>query len=213
MGLFDWFRKKPPPAPAEESRVTALGGELDRAIQSVALLIDDRAAFRAQATTVANRFGANAIPELRHRFHQPTEAPPGFTAAERGLVVWLSYWQFAIFEILFQYREQALPMLREVAFGPYDWTQGNAIELMCRLAAEGIDRERTITDLKRAMPGMRDTALLYVAGPLLQQAESDPALAAIAAELGEVPEFEMAVQELRESGRISTSDAADGSGH
>jgi hypothetical protein len=53
-------------------------------------------------------------------------------------------------------------MLREVACGEHDWTQGYAIELMCRLAAEGIDRDRTLTDLKREMPGMRKTALFML---------------------------------------------------
>jgi hypothetical protein len=202
MGLFDWFRKKQaaPPAPAvEKLRFTPLGGELDRAIESVAVLIEDQLAFRAKAKEVAARFGPEVMPELRQRFHRSTAAPPGFTAEERGLVAWLSHWQFAIFEIVYQYREHALPMLREVAFGGYDWTQANAIELLCRLAAEGTDRNRTLADLKREMPGMRDTALLYVAGPLLQQAQSNPALGAIVEELQQVPEFRMAIDELQEA--------------
>ena len=97
-------------------------------------------------------------------------------------------------------------MLRTVAFGEYDWTQANAIELLCRLAAEGIDRDRTLADLKREMPNMRDEALLYVAGPLLKRAEDDPAVAAIVRELRYVEEFEMAVEELedlRENGEAS----------
>jgi hypothetical protein len=202
MGLFNWFRKKQPnpPAPAvDDSRFTPLGGELDRAIESVAVLIDDQLAFRAKAKEVAARFGPETIPELRLRFNRSTASPSGFTAQERGLAGWLSYWQFAIFEIVYQYREHALPMLREVAFGEYDWTQANAIELLCRLASEGIDRDRTLADLKREMPGMRDTALLYVAGPLLQQARNNPALAAIVEELEQVPEFQVAIEELQEA--------------
>src|SRR6478609_5529192 len=199
MGLFGWVRKKqraPLPSPIDESRFAALGA----VIESVAVLIDDQPSFRAKAKEVAGRFGPNAIAELRQRFHRPSAPPPGFTPQERGLAAWLSSWQFAIFEIIYEYREEALPMLREVAFGKYDWTQANAVELLCRLAAEGMDRERTVSDLKRALPGMRDTALLYIAGPLLQQSEGDPALAAILAELRQVSEFEMAIEELRESG-------------
>lgn len=174
MGLFDWFRikKATPLSPAaDKSRFTPVGGELDRAIESVAVLIEEDLTFGARAKAVARKFGPRIIPELQQRFHRPTVSPPGFTVEERGLSAWLSYWQFAIFEIIFQFREQALPMLRQVAFGEYDWTQANAIELLCRLAAEGIDRDRTLADLKRAMPGMRDTALLYVARPLVRHRE------------------------------------------
>jgi hypothetical protein len=195
VGLFDWFRKKRP------SRFTPLGGDVDSAIESVAVLIEDWPAFRQKAKGVADSYGPWLLPELRRRFLRSTPAPPGFTPRERGLTAWLSYWQFAIFEIIYQFRERALPMLREVAFGEYDWTQANAIELLCRLAAEGIDRDRTLQDLRREMPKMRDTALLYVAEPLLQYAEEDPAIAAIVNELLLVEEFALAVEELRESGR------------
>ncbi|WP_145952316.1 hypothetical protein [Paludisphaera borealis] len=108
----------------------------------------------------------------------------------------MSYWQFAIFEIVYNFREQALPMLRKVAFGEYDWTQGNAIEVMCRLAAEGIDRDRTLADLKKKMPGMRDEALGYAAAPLLQLAKYDLRLAAVVDELRQVDEFENAVRDI-----------------
>jgi hypothetical protein len=176
-----------------------LGGEVDQAIESVAVLIDDEATFRAKAREVADSHGPWILPELQRRFHRPTTAPRGFTARERGLGAWLSCWQFAIFEVILQFRELALPMLRKVAFGEYDWTQANAIELLCRLAAEGVDRERTLADLRREMPRMRDTALLYVAGPLLRRSEVDPGVAAIVDELRQVQEFESAVEELRES--------------
>jgi hypothetical protein len=174
---------------------TPLGGDLDRAVESVAMWIDDPLAFSTKAREVAATHGPAVMPDLRERFHRATSAPAGFTAEERGLGAWLSCWQFAIFEIIYQYREQAVSMLREVAFGKYDWTQGNAIELLCRLAADGIDRNRTLTDLKREMPRMRDTALLYAARPLLYQAREHPALAAIIEELQEVPAFRAAVEQ------------------
>jgi hypothetical protein len=88
-------------------------------------------------------------------------------------------------------------VLRRVAFGEYDWTQGNAIEILCRLAALGIDRQRTLDDLKSEMPTMRDTALLYAAGPLLHQAMGNPQLAAVVEELQQVAEFKDSVDELR----------------
>jgi hypothetical protein len=196
MGVLDWFRER------RSARFTPLGGDLDAAIESVALLIDDQPAFRAKAKEVAEWFGPAAIPGLKRRFHRPTEARPDFTAQERGLTAWLSYWQFAIFEIVYRFGVQALPMLRKIAFGQYDWTQGNAIELLCRLAAKGIDRDRTLAGLKREMPRMREEALLYAAEPLLQLAEGDPDLAAVVAELRQVEEFDRAVHEVRRSGGV-----------
>ncbi|APW63489.1 hypothetical protein BSF38_05060 [Paludisphaera borealis] len=190
MNLLDFFRK------GRSWRYIPLGGDVDRAVMSVALLVDDEAAFRAKAREVAERLGSSAIPKLRWRFHRSTAAPPGFTIRERGLTAWMSYWQFAIFEIVYNFREQALPMLRKVAFGEYDWTQGNAIEVMCRLAAEGIDRDRTLADLKKKMPGMRDEALGYAAAPLLQLAKYDLRLAAVVDELRQVDEFENAVRDI-----------------
>jgi hypothetical protein len=114
-----------------------------------------------------------------------------------GLGDWIAARQFAIFEMFYYLREAALPVLRRVAFGEYDWTQGNAIEVLCRFAAEGIDRERTLADLKSEMPVMRYEALLYAAGPLLQQAKDIPQLAAIVEELRQAPGFNSVVEDLR----------------
>ena len=63
--------------------------------------------------------------------------------------------QFAIFEMFYFFGPASLPVLQRVAYGPYDWTQGNAIEILCRLAADGIDRKRVVDELVARMPGMR----------------------------------------------------------
>ena len=65
-------------------------------------------------------------------------------------------------------REAALPVLRRVAFGEYDWTQGNAIEVLCRLASESVERDQIIAEVRREIPKMRYEALLYAFGPLLK---------------------------------------------
>ena len=54
-----------------------------------------------------------------------------------------------------------------------------------------------VADLKNAMPTMREPALLYIARPLLQQAETNPALAEVLAELRQIPAFELAVEVSR----------------
>jgi hypothetical protein len=172
---------------------------IDDIVASVAVLADSPDQFRARADEAARELGVASIDSLTSRFHSPPDpAPAGFGYEQRGLGGWLAIWQFAIFEILYHFREAALPVLRRIAFGEYDWTQGNAIEVLCRLAAEDVDRDRTIADLKRELPSMRYEAHLYAAGPLLQRAASDPPIAEILRELESVDEFHEAVQELRE---------------
>jgi hypothetical protein len=84
-----------------------------------------------------------------------------------------------------------------VAFGKYDWTQANAIDVLCRLAADGVSPEQTLTDLKAAMPEMREEALLSAAQALLERAEASHELASIVRQLEEVPAFREAAAEVR----------------
>ncbi len=158
--------------------------------------LPDRAAFTAAAREVAERFGPSAVAVLRKRFHKTTPPPAEFDHPKAPLGAWLGAWQFAIFEVLYHLREPALPLVRKVAFGVYDWTQGNAIEILCRWAAEGFDRERTLRDLKNKMAGMRLETLLYAAGPLLAQIGKKPALRAVVDELRCVSEFEQACKDV-----------------
>lgn len=126
---------------------------LDIAVTSVAILIDDAEQFRARAAAESRKLGSDDVEELATRFHAPPQpAPAGFGYEQRGLGGWLSAWQFAIFELYFQFGAAALPVLRRVAFGEYDWTQGNAIEVLVRLAAAGVERERTVADMRREFP-------------------------------------------------------------
>jgi hypothetical protein len=125
---------------------------------------------------------------------------------------WLSAWQFAIFELFYQFGAPALPVLRRVGFGEYDWTQGNAVEVLVRLAAVGVDRERTVADLRREFPGFRYEAQLYSVGPVLHHAARDPAIAGVVRELEDLPDWQEAARELREAGRAEPGAAADGRG-
>ena len=178
-----------------------MASNLDEAVTSVAILVDDVQEFRARAAAVALQFGPAIIDALCTRFHSPPRAePPGFGPEQRGLGGWLSAWQFAIFELLFEFGSAALPMLRQVAFGEYDWTQGNAIEVLVRLAARGIEREQIIVELRREFPRLRVEAQLYSVGPLLDHATRDSAVAALVRELNDLSEWRAAVEELGGAG-------------
>jgi hypothetical protein len=172
----------------------------DEAVGSVALQIDDLQKFRAQAAAVARQLGSSAVPALSSRLHSPPRPePPGFDGGQRGLGGWLSAWQFAIFELFFEFGTAALPVLRQVAFGEYDWIQGNAVEVLVRLAAKGIEREQIIGELRREFPRFREEAQLYAVGPLLHHAARDPAVAAVVRQLEDMPAWRAAAEELREA--------------
>jgi hypothetical protein len=180
-----------------------MANTLDGLVSSVAVLIDNPEQFSARAAVAAEQLGSSAIAELSTRFHSPPEPPPpGFGYEQRGLCGWLSAWQFAIFELFFQFGAIALPVLRRVAFGEYDWTQGNAVEVLVRLAAAGIQREQIITEVRREFPHFQYEAMLYAVGPLLRHAARDPAVAAVVRELEGMPEWQAAAQELREAGQV-----------
>ena len=176
-----------------------VGTTLDAAVASVAILIDEPERFRQRAAAVAAELGTATIPELATRFHSPSSPEPtGFGVRERGMGGWLSAWQFAIFELLFHFGAAAVPLLRSVAFGEYDWIQGNAVEILIRLAAAGIDRQQTVSDLRRQLPVFRHEAILYAVGPVLTHAARDPAVTGVVSELDDLPEWRDAVRELQE---------------
>lgn len=177
--------------------------DLAEALTSVAAAnLESEAAFRQRASEAARELGAGCISILPQFFHYPSDKPAGLAGNYGGLGHWMSACHFAAFEILFNFREAALPLLRKVAFGEYDWTQGNAIEVLCRLAADGVDRERTVSDLRRELPNMRYEAHLYAAGPLLKQAATDPAIEEVLRCL-DVQEFQEALEELRGAGEAA----------
>jgi hypothetical protein len=77
---------------------------------------------------------------------------------------------------------------------------GMALVLLCRLAAEGIDRRRTIEDLQGQMPEWPRALLLDVAAALRWRARREPALAAVVEDLRQVPAFAQALAEVEQFG-------------
>lgn len=186
--MFDWLK----PKRIDESN------DLSRMVSDVATKIEDPLAFRAAAAEAAATLDASVIQTLSKRFHSPPDAPDGFGPDEVGLGGWLACWQFAIFEIYYNFGADAVPALRPVAYGEYDWTQGNAIEILCRLAADGVQTRDIVDELKCKFPNLRYEAQLYAIRPLLAMAEDNPKLAAIIEELSTVEEFQETVAELTE---------------
>jgi hypothetical protein len=172
-------------------------------INHVAEAIDDREEFSLRARIVAAEVGSDGIDRLLSEFHSEHTPPEHLKPRFSRLGAWASARQFAIFEILFNIGSESIPGIRKVAFGEYDWTQGNAIEILCRFAAKGIESERTLSDLKDAAPTMREEALIYALRPLWHLSRSDEDLKAIVEQLLLIHEFKDVRDFLAEAGELS----------
>lgn len=186
--MFDWLK----PKRKDDT------DHLSQTVAQVATKIVAPPTFRTAAAEAAGNLDPSAIATLSKRFHSPPDAPDGFGPKEVGLGGWLSYWQLAIFEIYYNFGADAIPALRPIAYGEYDWTQGNAIEILCRLAADGVQTREIVDELKREFPKLRYEAQLYAVRPMLAQAENNPQLAKIIDELSALEEFQETVAELTE---------------
>ena len=168
-------------------------------IRWVASSVHDAEGFRSRASAAADELGPDAIETLATLFHSEHSPPDELAEQFPGLGEWIAARQLAIFEMFYYFREAALPVLRCVAFGEYDWTQGNAIEVLCRLASEGVERNKIITEVRREIPRMRYEALIYAFGPLLKQSEDNPALAAVLHEFQDMEGYVQIIMELKDS--------------
>lgn len=159
--------------------------------------IDDR--FRELAREESQQVSVAQLDQLRKMFHDPPPQSDAYDVQQHGLGGWLSACQFAIFELIYNLGADALPFIREIAWGEYDWTQGNAIELLLRFAAEGIRTEEILAEIKTNFPQIRYEAQLYCMQPLLPELEQNAQLRAIFDELrNEIAEFQEAYAELTE---------------
>src|SRR5262249_51170890 len=152
-------------------------------------------AIQDEARLFVRQYGPEVIPALRRRFDVMIEPPPDFSARDPSVCAWAGCWRFALFEILYQYREHALPVLRGMGRDGHD---GTTVVLLCRLAAEGVDPQRIVADLRSQMPDLPSSVRCDVAEQLLWRARKDPALAAVVEDLRQAPAFEQALDEVQQ---------------
>ncbi len=144
----------------------------------VAASITTPETFHQRARLAAEALGPRCIPGLPAFFHKPPAIPGEVKDQFQGLGQWMEACQAAIFVILYYFREAALPLLRKVAFGLYDWTQARAIEILCKFALEGIERQQIERELAQALPQLRYETVMRIAGSLAQLAVVTPQLKA-----------------------------------
>jgi hypothetical protein len=141
-------------------------------IAHVAIHINEPTQFQAEARQVAETLGPQSIPSLSAFFYTPPPMPSDIASEFTRLGAWLSACQQAIFEILYHFREASLPLLYEVAFGEYDWTQAHAIRILCRFSIEGLKHEQIAADVAAALPTWRDETIYATAPDLAKLAAS-----------------------------------------
>lgn len=149
---------------------------LPNLIAQVAVAIETPHEFQAHARDVVQQLDAEQIDALTTFFHSPPAKPADVHDKFDRLGEWLSVCQYAIFEILYNCQEAALPLLRRVAFGPYDWTQARAIEVLCRFAREGIETETIAIELSQELRSWRYEAIMSTLPALAQCAAIAPSL-------------------------------------
>ncbi len=134
----------------------------------VAAAITTPETFHMRARVATEELGAQCIPLLPSFFHKPPSSPEEAGDQFQGLGQWMAVCQAAIFEMLNYFREAALPLLRQVAFGEYDWTQARAIEVLCKFASEGIEREQIDRELAEVLPQLRYETVMSANNVLAQ---------------------------------------------
>jgi hypothetical protein len=152
--------------------------------------------FRALATEKSEAVAPADLPLLRSLLHDPPAQPSQYDPSVHGLGGWLSFCQFAIFELAYNLGEEALAFVREIAWGEYDLTQGNAIEVLIRFAAAGVRTEELIAEIETRFPKVRDEARLYAVKPLLGRLDTDPDLRRVFDRLLRVEAFRDSYDEL-----------------
>ncbi len=154
--------------------------------------------FRNIAKEKSANFSVADLEEFKKLFHTPPKESELYNPKQHGLGSWLSTCQFSIFEIYYNLGKDAIPFIREIAWGEYDWTQGNAIELLIRFASDGINRTEILEEIKSNYPKVRFEAQLYAIQPLIAKLETNPELKAVFDELMELKCFKESYEELIE---------------
>lgn len=80
-------------------------------------------------------------------FRSDIEKPSNLIHLFNGLGEWLHVKQISIFEIIYCFKEHAIPLLYNFAFQKNDRPQHLALRTLCRFVIDGIKSDEVITDL------------------------------------------------------------------
>jgi len=149
--------------------------DLDHLIANLGkTLLTDEEFFEDLARQESSKISVDDLTYLRDKLHHPPPVHPDINEKELRLGEWLATCQFIIFELIYLLDVKALSLLESIAFGEYDWTQANALEVICRLYLDGKLPIGTISEIDTRLGSMRYETHLYFAQDLIKRGERDP---------------------------------------
>ncbi|HLP93059.1 MAG TPA: hypothetical protein VK168_03440 [Saprospiraceae bacterium] len=143
-------------------RIFGIDLELQDYLIDVAKEFENEEQFKMAAKNVALKLEFERAKSLIKYFHNNPTEPKSLKnkTSKYGLLgVWMNICQNSIFEILYNYKEKAIPTLYSIGFGEYDWTQYKAIDVLCRFASEGIKTNEIVTDIGNEINNFRYEAV------------------------------------------------------
>ena len=148
--------------------------DIDEIISSLAVILKtDQKQFENLAKEKASNFNVSDLPYLKSKLQDPPELAAEFKNVKLGLGEWLAMCQYTIFELLYNSYEYSLPIIKDIAFGQYDWTQATALEVLCRLYIDEKISDSILENINEKLPDMRYETHLYFSRALLLRAEID----------------------------------------
>lgn len=170
--------------------------DIDTMISSLAsMLLKDRKEFEKAARQEAALLNVNDVRYLKSKFHNPPKVYPGIDEGQFGLGQWMAVCQYVIFELLYNLQEIALPLVEEVAFGEYDWTQATALEVLCRWHVDGTLSKPVMAEINRRIGDMRYETHLYFGRGLMIRKKDDARFGELLLEIKD-ESFQEALKEL-----------------
>ena len=147
-----------------------------RYIAYVAEAIDEPETFQHRAAAIADQVGPSALEILPGYFHNPPRKPAHLSGQFEGLGEWLYICQQAIFEIIYHLGVASLDLVKDVAFGEYDWTQEVALRTLCRFAQDSIESEALIDEICDHLDDFRYEVLMPAVDYLCEAGVPTPRL-------------------------------------
>ncbi|MGF6906698.1 hypothetical protein [Fusobacterium sp. PH5-44] len=148
--------------------------DIDEIIVSLSIILKtDQNKFENLSKEKASDISVSDLPYLKSKLHDPPELTLNLKNFKLGLGEWLAMCQYAIFELLYNTYDYSLPIIKDIAFGPYDWTQATALEVLCRLYVNGKISESILIDINKKLSDMQYETHLYFSRALLLRVETD----------------------------------------
>lgn len=122
---------------------------------SIVYFLDDKE-YKEKIKSIAEKIESDEIINLTNYFYKNfLEYPKEIKNHMKALGAWIELKQNIIFSIFEEIGEPAVPTLKIIAFGKYDWTQIRALQVLCIFAEKGIHKSEIIKDIIKHLDEFR----------------------------------------------------------